>query len=62
MVFANPAVQTAAVTLSGDTLANLGLSSSEDAKPADYVYTRVEMETYLREHYYSLEWGAFLDR
>ena len=61
-VFANPAVQTAAVTLNGDTIGNLGVSSSTDAKPADYVYTRAEMETYLIEHAYSLEWGEFLDR
>ena len=49
-VFANPSVQTAAVTLNGDTIGNLGVSSSTDAKPADYVYTRAEMETYLIEH------------
>ncbi len=61
-VFANPAVQSAAVTLNGDTIGNLGVSSSTNAKPADYVYTRAEMETYLREHAYSLEYGEFLDR
>jgi hypothetical protein len=61
-VFANPAVQTAAVTLNGDTIGNLGVSSSANAMPPDYVYTRAEMETYLIEHYYSFEWGEFLDR
>jgi hypothetical protein len=61
-VFANPAVQTAAVILNGDTIGNLGVSNGTDAKPADYVYTRAEMETYLIEHYYSFEWGEFLDR
>jgi len=61
-VFANPAVQSAAVTLNGDTIGNLGVSSSANAKPADYVYTRAEMETYVREHAYSLEYGEFLDR
>ena len=61
-VFANPAVQSAAITLNGDTIGNLGVSSSTSARPADYVYTRAEMETYLIEHYYSLEWGEFLDR
>ena len=61
-VFVNPAVQSAAVTLNGDTIGNLGVSSSTNAKPADYVYTRTEMETYLIEHYYSFEWGEFLDR
>ena len=49
-VFANPAVQTAAVTLNGDTIGNLGVSSSTDARPVDYMYTRAEMETYLIEH------------
>ena len=61
-VFANPSVQTAAVSLNGDTIGNLGVSSSTNAKPADYVYTRAEMETYLIEHAYSLEYGEFLDR
>jgi hypothetical protein len=61
-VFTNPAVQTAAVTLNGDTLANLGLANGAPAMPADYVFMRAEMETYLNEHYYSFEWGEFLDR
>ena len=61
-VFANPSVQTAAVTLNGDTIGNLGVSSSTNSRPADYVYTRTEMETYLIEHYYSFEYGEFLDR
>ena len=47
-VFANPAVQTAAVSLNEDTIANL---CSIDAKPADYVFTRAEMERYLKEQY-----------
>ena len=51
-VFANPSVQTATVTLNGDTIGNLGDSSSTNAKPADYVYTRAEMEKYMREHAY----------
>ncbi|HKY55479.1 MAG TPA: hypothetical protein VJM08_14275, partial [Anaerolineales bacterium] len=51
-VFANPAVQTAAVTFNGDTIGNLGVSSSTNARPADYVYARAEMETYLQEHHY----------
>jgi hypothetical protein len=61
-VFANPTVQSAAVTLNGDTMGNLGVSSSANTKPADYVYTRTEIETYWMEHYYSLEYGEFLDR
>ena len=51
-VFANPAVQTAAVSLNEDTIANLGISDSRDAKPANYVFTRAEIETYLKEHAY----------
>jgi hypothetical protein len=61
-VFANPSVQTAAVTLNGDTIGNLGISSSTDARPADYVYTRAEMETYLKEHAYSLEYEVFFNK
>ena len=61
-VFVNPAVQTAAVTLNGDTIGNLGVSSSTNAKPADYVYTRAEMETYLKEHAYSFEYGLFFGK
>lgn len=44
------------------TIGNLGVSISTNAKAADYVYTRAEMETYLKEHVYSLEYGEFLDR
>jgi hypothetical protein len=51
-VFSNLSVQTAAVTLNGDTIGNLGVSSSTNARPADYVYTRAEMETYLKDHAY----------
>ena len=61
-VFANPSVQTAAVTLNEDTIGNLGLSSTTNARPPDYAYTRAEMETYLIEHDYSFEYGEFLDR
>jgi hypothetical protein len=51
-VFSNPSVQSAAVTLNEDTIGNLGVSSSADASPADYVYTRAEMELYLQAHSY----------
>ena len=51
-VFANPAVQTAAVSFNEDTIANLGVSESGDAKPANYVFTRAEIEAYLKEHAY----------
>lgn len=51
-VFANPAVQSAAVTLNDDTIANLGISDPSNAKPAGYVFTRAEIQTYLKEQTY----------
>lgn len=49
-VFANASVQTASVTLNGDTIGNMGISISLDAKPADYVFTRDEIEKFKNEH------------
>ena len=49
-LFANTSVQTATVTLNGDTIANMGVS--REAKPANYVYTRAEVETFMAEHAY----------
>jgi hypothetical protein len=49
-VFANPAVQTAAVSLNEDTIANLGIFRNRDAKPANYVFRRIEIEMYLAEN------------
>jgi hypothetical protein len=51
-VFANASVQTATVTLNGDTIGNLGVSNSMNAKPADYVFNRSEIETFMNEHAY----------
>ncbi len=51
-VFANTSVQTASVTLNGDTIGNLGVSNSMNARPADYVFTRSEIETFMNEHAY----------
>ena len=51
-VFANPAVQSASVSLNDDTIANLGISEGKDLKPANYVFTRAEIEKYLKEHAY----------
>ena len=53
-VFANANVRTATVTLNGDTIGNMGISISLNAKPANYVFTRIEIETYMNEHAYSL--------
>jgi hypothetical protein len=49
-VFANTSVQTATITLNGDTIGNLGISISIDAKPANYVFTRAEIEAFMNEH------------
>ena len=51
-LFANAAVQTAAVTLNGDTIANIDVSSSREAKPAGYVFSRAGIETFMAEHLY----------
>lgn len=51
-MFANASVQTATVTLNGDTIANIDISKG--GKPADYVYTRSEIETFIAEHAYVL--------
>ena len=48
-VFANTSVQTATVTLNGDTIGNLGVSNSINAKPANYVFTRAEIEASMNE-------------
>ena len=53
-VFANANVQTATVTLNGDTVGNMGVSNSMNAKSADYAFTRAEIETYMSEHEYEL--------
>ena len=51
-IFADETVQSATVTLNGDTIGNLGVSNSMNAKPVDYVFSRSEIETYLSEHTY----------
>lgn len=52
-VFAEPAVQTATVTLNGESIGNLGISHSSEAQPADYQYTRAEIETFMAENAYN---------
>lgn len=51
-LFANPAVQSAAVTFNGDTIGNLGISNSREALPADHVFTRAEIESFINENTY----------
>ncbi len=52
-VFANASVQTANVTLNGECIGNLGISRSSEAKPADYRYTRSEIEAFMAENAYA---------
>jgi hypothetical protein len=49
-VFAEASVQTATITLNGGNIANLGISHIRQAKPADYTYTRTEIETFIKEN------------
>ena len=51
-IFAEPSVQTAIVTLNGQTIGNLGISHSSEAKPADYKYTRSEIEIFMKQNAY----------
>ena len=52
-VFTEASVQTATITLNRKNIANLGISHSE-AKPADYTYTRAEIETFMAENAYGI--------
>lgn len=49
-VFAEPSVQTAIIRLNGENIANLGISHTSESKPADFSYTRVEIENYIAEN------------
>jgi hypothetical protein len=51
-IFANAAVRSAAVSFNGDTIGNWGVSHSMNAKPADYVFTRAEIESFMAENAY----------
>jgi hypothetical protein len=51
-VFAESSVQTATITISGQNIGNLGISHSSEAKPADYAYTRAEVETFMAQNAY----------
>jgi len=54
-VFANPSVQTAVVTFNGNSIGNLGVSNSANAKPANYVFTRAEVEVFMNGDAYVVE-------
>jgi hypothetical protein len=45
-VFADASVQTATVTLNGVCIGNLGISHDSETRPADYAYTRAEIEAF----------------
>ena len=45
-VFADASVYTATVTLNGECIGNLGISHESEARPADYVFTRAEVEAF----------------
>ncbi|MFZ5855395.1 MAG: CARDB domain-containing protein [Chloroflexota bacterium] len=51
-IFAHPAVRDARVTFNGDTIANWGVSSSMEAKPADYIFNRMEIEAFMANNAY----------
>ncbi len=53
-IFANPAVDSATVTLDGDTIGNWGVSSSMNARPADYLFSRAEIESFMAENAYKV--------
>ena len=52
-VFANADVQNAKIMLNGANIANLGTSHSSEAKPADYVYSRAEIESFMQKNAYN---------
>ena len=52
-IFANPFVQSATVIFNGDTIGNWGVSNSINAKPADYVFTRAEVEAFITENLFT---------
>jgi hypothetical protein len=51
-IFANPFVQTAIVTLNGESIGNLGISHSSEAKSANHAYSRAEITDYMQKNAY----------
>lgn len=49
-IFANPQVQTAVVTINGDNIRNLGISHISQAREANDVFTREEIQTFIEEN------------
>jgi hypothetical protein len=50
-VFAEASVQTAIITIGGENIANLG-NSGPGAEPADYTYTRADIEAFMTKNAY----------
>ena len=48
-VFTDNSVQSATVTLNGECIGNLGISHDSEVRPADYAYTRAEIEAFIDE-------------
>lgn len=46
-IFADEAVQSAVVIINGNSIANLGISNSSQAQPADHQFTRAEIEIFM---------------
>jgi hypothetical protein len=51
-IFAEPPVKTALVTIEGKNIANLGISRESEARPADYAFTRAEVESFMAQNAY----------
>lgn len=49
-IFAESQVQTAIVTISGENIANLGISRESEARQAQYQYTRGDIENFIMEN------------
>lgn len=48
-VFAESSVESATVTLNGECIGNLGISHESEIKPADYIYTRADIEVFISD-------------
>jgi hypothetical protein len=53
-IFAEPSIQSAIITINGKNIANLGSSDPFTVQPADFSYTRAEIETFITENAYKM--------
>lgn len=49
-LFADPAIQSAVVTLNGTNIANLGISHSSQAQPANFEFTRQMVNDFIQQN------------